>query len=199
MNDAIRMIEDEHRSIAAVLDGMRHMTRDAVTQGIRPNFRVLYAMLDYIVAFAQELHHPKEDGYLFSAIRACTLEANALLDELRAEHKYGDELISELRVALMAAEKGEIEAWRKLNRTVEQYADFHWKHMRREEDIVFPLAERVLSREDWRAVAAAFRENDDPTLGAKPKEALTALFRRVLLLTPAPLGLGPATPTTHRV
>lgn len=197
MNEAIRMIEDEHRSIAAVLDGMRHMTRDAVAQHTKPNFRVLYAMLDYIVAFAQELHHPKEDGYLFGALRACTLEASSLLDELQAEHKYGDALISELRVALMAAEKGDVEEWRKLNHVVEQYADFHWRHMRREEDIIFPLAERVLSREDWRAVASAFRENDDPIFGNKPKEALTALFRRVLLLTPAPLGLGPATPSVR--
>jgi hemerythrin-like domain-containing protein len=191
MHEAVRIIEDEHRSLAAVLDGLRHVTRDALSDAVKPDFDVLRAMLDYIVAFPEKLHHPKEDRYLFSAIRACSLEAGPLLDELKAEHARGHELIRELQQALLAYEKGGSGEARAFRRTVEEYADFHWMHMRREEDLVLPLAERVLSEADWRAIAVAFKENDDPLFGIKPKEVLTGLFRRILMLTPPPIGIGP--------
>jgi hemerythrin-like domain-containing protein len=39
------------------------------------------------------------------------------------------------------------------------YADFQWKHMRTEEEVVLPLAERHLTLEDWQALDAAFAAN----------------------------------------
>jgi hemerythrin-like domain-containing protein len=198
MPQAIRIIEDEHRSIAAVLHGLRHVTREAARAETCPDFRVLHAMLDYIVAFPEKLHHPKEDRYLFSALRACSLDAGPLLDRLQAEHVRGGELIRELLQALVAYEKGGRSEALAFQQAVETYVDFHWAHMRCEEDVLFPLAERVLTKADWLAIATAFKENDDPLAGVKPKVALPSLFRRILLLTPPPVGLGRATPQPKR-
>lgn len=192
MHEAVRIIEDEHRSIAAVLHGLRYLMLDITEKGTAPDFRVLRAMLDYIVAFPEKLHHPKEDRYLFGAIRARRPEAGPLLDELQAEHVQGNRLIGRLQRELIAYEQdapGKASAFRQI---VEAYCGFHWAHMRREEDQVLPLAERVLSDDDWSSIAKAFKENDDPLFGIKPKEEFERLFRRVLNLAPPPIGLGPA-------
>ena len=53
---------------------------------------------------------------------------------------------------------------------VEDYAALEWAHMRAEEDQLLPIAERALSAEDWEAINLAFRENDNPLFGIKPKE-----------------------------
>jgi len=66
---AIRTIQDEHRSLAAVLHGMLHLVHAIRDRGARPDFKVLGAMVYYIDAFPERFHHPKEDAYLFHFLR----------------------------------------------------------------------------------------------------------------------------------
>jgi hemerythrin-like domain-containing protein len=41
------------------------------------------------------------------------------------------------------------------------YAQFQWDHMRKEEDVVFPMAQRHLTEQDWKAIDDAFQANVD--------------------------------------
>src|ERR1700681_1621609 len=76
---AIRIIRDEHRSLAAVLHGMLYLIREIGERGIKPDFNVLGAMVYYIDAVPERFHHPKEDKYLFALLRARWPEARPLL------------------------------------------------------------------------------------------------------------------------
>jgi hemerythrin-like domain-containing protein len=191
VHEAVRIIKDEHRSIAAVLHGLLYLTRETHERGTPPDFQVLRAMLDYIVSFPEKLHHPKEDRYLFETLRERSDEAGPLIDELEGEHVLGDHLLRRLQSALIAYQsEGTVKA-DAFRAVVEEYADFHWAHMRREEDELLPLAEKALTESDWKTIAAAFKENDDPLFGIKPKEELQQLFRRVVTLAPPPIGVGP--------
>lgn len=192
MQEAIRIIQDEHRSIAAVIQGLRYLINETLEKGLVPNFPVFRAMLDYIVAFPERLHHPKEDQYLFGAIRARSHEATALLDELQAEHVRGAQLITQLQDALLAYEQSPSANGSTFREIVEDYANFHWAHMRREEDLILPIAERVLTEADWSLIERAFKENDNPLFGIKPKEEFEKLFHRVVTLAPPPIGVGPS-------
>ena len=49
---AIQIIEDEHRSLAAVLHRLLYLVRDIRLRGAAPDFELLGAMLDYIDAFS---------------------------------------------------------------------------------------------------------------------------------------------------
>jgi hypothetical protein len=53
-----------------------------------------------------------------------------------------------------------------------------------------PLAERVLSAEDWRGIEAAFTDNTDPVFGRAPREEYAALFKLILSQAPPPVGYG---------
>jgi len=192
MREAIRIIKDEHTAIAAVLHGLRYLARDAVQKKQPADFRVLHAMLDYIVAFPERLHHPKEDRYLFSAVRERSPGAASLIERLEAEHVKGDQMLKRLQQGLLAYERNPTqEQATEFAKIVEEYFDFHWKHMSQEEDQLLPLAERVLEEEDWEHIERAFRENDNPLFGLRPKEELSALFQRVVNIAPPPIGLGP--------
>lgn len=191
MHEAVRIIRDEHRSIAAVLHGLIFLTHEIGDRGARPDFRVLRAMLDYIVAFPEKLHHPKEDRHLFARLRARSPQSAALLEQLEAEHVRGGELIRQLQESLLAYEREGAARFVDFRRAVDAYADFHWAHMRREEDEMLPLAEKTLTAADWSAIGAAFKENDDPLFGIKPKEEFEQLFHRIVQLAPPPIGVGP--------
>ncbi|HWI36999.1 MAG TPA: hemerythrin domain-containing protein [Burkholderiales bacterium] len=186
---AIQKIRDEHRSIAAVLHGLKQLAHDAQNARVKPEFAVFRAMLRYIDEFPEELHHPKEDRFLFPPVAARAPGAQALIDGLRREHQEGKRLIRELERALVLFEDAWPAAGYEFRRAVDGYADFHWRHMRKEEHELLPLAEKHLSAADWQAIDAAFDSNRDPIADVREKDFRT-LFSRIVKLAPEPVGLG---------
>ena len=75
---------------------------------------------------------------------------------------------------------------------VTAYVDFHWAHMRKEEDLVLPVAEASLTADDWKTIDAAFASNEDPLVGIDATRESRELFRRIVNLAPPPIGVGPA-------
>ena len=189
MHKSIRILYDEHRSIAAVLHGLLSLVRAAKDPLVQPEFAVFNAMIHYINAFPERLHHPKEDQYLFARLAARAPEARPLIEELRAEHERGAALIRELEAALLAYEVNGPRELPAFTAAAETYARFHWDHMRKEEQVLLPLAERALAAEDWRAIDDAFAGNEDPIADLREADFST-LFSRIVTLAPDPVGLG---------
>jgi hemerythrin-like domain-containing protein len=188
---AIRIILDEHRAMAAVLHGMLYLVHEIRDRRAAPNFELLGAMIYYIDAFPERFHHPKEDEYLFRLLRVRHPDAAPLLDRLNIEHRAGAEKIRVLEQALSRYQQGGAAESSKFMAAVEEYAAFHWEHMRSEEKEVVPLAEKYLLAGDWQTIDAAFLGHSDPMLGAEAGAKYSALFTRIVNLAPPPIGLGP--------
>jgi hemerythrin-like domain-containing protein len=188
---AIRIIQDEHRAIAAVLHGMLYLVREIRDRGAKPNFDVFGAMIYYIDAFPERFHHPKEDAYLFRMLRVRHPDVAPLLDRLEGEHSTGAHKIRMLEQALARYQHGGAIEFPNFAAAVEDYAAFHWNHMRAEEAEVLPLAEKHLSAGDWEAIDAAFLGHSDPMLGMEASAEYDALFRRIVNMAPPPIGVGP--------
>ena len=189
MHKSIRILYDEHRSISAVLHGLLSLVRAAGDSSVRPEFPVFNAMIHYIDAFPERLHHPKEDQYLFARLAERSPEARPLIEELRAEHVKGARLIRELEAALLAYEVNGQRDLAAFAAAAEAYARFHWDHMRKEEKQLLPLAERALTAEDWKVIDDAFSGNEDPIADLR-EEDFDKLFQRIVSLAPDPIGLG---------
>jgi hemerythrin-like domain-containing protein len=189
MKDAISILKSEHRSISAVLHGLKELARMAQDAKVRPRFQVLRSMLRYMDEYPERLHHPKENDHIFSRLVAREPSARLLVEELQAEHEEGARLIRELERALLFFEEGWPTGAREFQQAVDAYADFHWKHMRKEEQQLLPLAERALTAEDWKAINEAFAVNRDPVAGLQERD-FEQLFSRIANLAPAPVGLG---------
>ena len=189
--EAIRIIQDEHRSLAAVLHGMLYLVHQIRDRGTKPDFDLFGAMIYYIDAFPERFHHPKEDQYLFRLLRIRHPGAAALLDRLKTEHRVGAEKIRTLEQALARYEQGGASEFTNFLTAVEGYAEFHWDHMRAEEKEILPLAEQHLSAGDWEAIDAAFLGHTDPMLGVNVGAQFDALFSRIVNLAPPPIGVGP--------
>jgi len=189
MKDAISILKDEHRSISAVLHGLKELTRLAQDPKVKPDFQVFRAMLRYIDEVPEQLHHPKEDKYLFARLLARAPHLLPLVKRLTTEHEEGARLIRELERAVMLFEESWPAGARQFQVAVEDYARFHWDHMRVEENELLPLAQQHLSQEDWKWVDEAFAGNKDPLLGVRDRD-YQRLFTRIVGLAPAPVGLG---------
>jgi hemerythrin-like domain-containing protein len=113
------------------------------------------------------------------------------VDDLQAEHVQGAKLVRELERKLLFFEEGWPEGASEFLGVVNAYADFHWKHMRKEEVELLPLAEKHLTEDDWRAIDRAFQANEDPLAKIEERD-FQNLFSRIANLAPAPVGLGEA-------
>ena len=190
--EAIGIIQDEHRSLAAILHGMLYLVHEIRDRGAKPNFELLGAMIYYIDTFPERFHHPKEDQYLFRLLRIRHPDAAPLLDRLEREHRVGAEKIRTLEQALARYQQGGAAEFSSFLAAVEAYAVFHWDHMQAEEKQVLPLAEKHLLAGDWEAIDAAFLGHNDPLLGIEAGAGYESLFRRIVNLAPPPIGVGPS-------
>ena len=189
MQKAISVIYNEHRSLSAVLSGLKSLARMTGDPRVRPDFAVLHAMIYYIDAFPERMHHPKEDAYLFARLAERDPGAKELVDSLRAEHVTGSGMVRDLERALNEFESIWPRGAAQFAAAVDAYAQFHWNHMRREEQDLLPRAERSFSPEDWVEIDAAFAANNEPIADLHETDFKT-LFQRILHLAPAPVGLG---------
>jgi len=189
MQQALRIIHDEHRSISAVLSGLKSLAQMARDSKLRPVFDVYRAMIYYIDVFPERMHHPKEDQYLFARLLQRDPSTRALVEGLKAEHVAGGQLVRDLEQALLAYEQTWPEGAEKFGAAVENYSQFHWKHMGKEENELLPLAQKALTAEDWDAIETAFAAHEDPIADQREKD-FDNLYQRIVNLAPAPIGLG---------
>ncbi len=194
LNAALTTIQDEHRSLAAVVHGLKFVVREIREKKIQPDFKLLWAMLYYVDAFPERLHHPKEDAYLFDKLRIRSPEAEPILRELEQQHRDGAAYVREMERTLGHFEAGNPEGFDSFAGAVESFAETIWNHMNTEERVILPMARDRLTDEDWVEIGRAFGENGDPRFGLNPDHEFRDLFSRIVNLAPSPIGLGPVEP-----
>ena len=195
MRHAIDIIKSEHRALAAVLSGLSALV-DGIDAGkFEPDFELLAAMIAYVTEVPERVHHPKEDDFLFPALRRRDATAAAVIDDLQREHHLGPGMIAALKTALDDYHKAGAAGLPAFRVTVKAYCEFQWKHMSKEEKHVLPTARDVLTAEDWAAIDAAFNANDNPWEGAAGE--YKQLFTRIVSIAPDPIGVGDRSHSSH--
>ena len=184
MQSAVNIIRGEHDSLAAVLHSLRRYVRPLRDHKAKPDCDVFATILSYIETFADRFHHPKEDEYLFRALRERTGAADATLLDLQHEHAAGPAELNNLKRALVRTRGGtaEVEEFAFL---LERYAMGQEEHIRKEDEIVLPIAQRVLTAADWEPIDKAFRANRDPFFGIGATGPIGSLVTKAVALASA--------------
>jgi hemerythrin-like domain-containing protein len=188
---SLQIIRDEHASLAAMLQSMRMLVERGPDDSRTNFFDVVRAMLFYIDEYPERLHHPKESNLLFPRVVKASPKVLGAIDRLERDHMYSEKAARELQHQLLAWEllgpsrrQAFIEAFGK-------YVDFYIDHMRLEEEVILPEAEKTLQASDWAEIDAAFAKNADPLTGNYPPTAeYENLFSLIVQRAPAPIGLG---------
>ncbi|KRH99571.1 hemerythrin domain-containing protein [Curvibacter sp. PAE-UM] len=188
---SLRIIHDEHAALSAMLQSLRMMIRRGPGDGPEQFFDVLRAMLFYIDEFPERLHHTKETELLFPPVRARAPHLHEALDRLDRDHARGEAAVRELQHLLLAWELLGDSRREAFELAVARYLDFYLEHMKLEETVILPEAEKVLSAKDWQALDEAFATNCDPLTGKYPRDPVyDRLFTRIVMRAPAPIGVG---------
>ena len=183
------IIHGEHRALGAVLQALQFVLGEIRAARLAPDFGLLSAMVRYISEVPEKVHHPKEDHYLFTMLRARSQTAAKLIDELEQQHATGSRMTAELSQALERYRQQGQDAFADFDALCARYLDFNRQHLKLEETQLLPLARQALREDDWAEIDSAFAANFDPYADAAGE--FHALFARIVNLTPAPYGLGP--------
>jgi hemerythrin-like domain-containing protein len=188
----IRIIREEHAALSAMLRSILLLLSQHRRHNTLPDFAALRAMLFYVDEFPEKRHHRKETELLFPKLRARTPLSRDLLDRLDNDHALGEQRIRELEHTLLGFEMMGEARRTSFEQAAESYVNFYLAHMAMEEKDVLPLAERVLTEQDWTELDEAFSANLDPLTGHEPEAGYRELYTRIVNLVPAPIGLGTA-------
>ncbi len=182
--NAIQVILSEHGQLSAVIGGMLRFVERIEDGEQVPGLMVLRAMLYYIREYPEQVHHPKEDCYLFPPLSGRSRELDAVIGKLQFQHAEDEKLVRAVEDALTRYElKGE-PAFPALRDRVRAFADFYFEHMRLEEQLVLPAAQRLLSKADWEKIDAGFGANRDPFEGNELEDDLERLFEMIVEILP---------------
>jgi hemerythrin-like domain-containing protein len=180
MSKALDTVKMEHRNLGKVLRVLSAEVGKLRGRSRKPDLELLYSILYYIRVFPDRYHHPKEEDYLFSALRRRRPDAVPVLDQLRSEHDRFAGLLEEVEAALRRYDAHYPQGLDELEQRVNAYLEFQWRHMDKEEREVLPLAEAALSEEDWARIDHAFARNADPVFGEHLKTGFEALYRHIV-------------------
>ncbi len=188
---SIRIIRDEHAALASMLNSLGMMLERGPVNETESFFGVVRAMLFYIDEFPERLHHPKESKLLFPRVARLAPETQEVIARLEQDHEKGESAVRDLQHMLLAWELVGDSRRATFEQAAKRYLDFYLEHMRLEESVILPAAQKVLNEADWQELDAAFATNCDPLTGKYPRDpAYDRLFTRIVMRAPAPIGLG---------
>ncbi len=166
----IKTLKHEHEVVQLVLAAAEREGRAIHDTGrIRPE--TVAQMLDFFQGFLDRCHHSKEERHFFPRLERHSLphEAGALA-ELRHDHYDGRRFIQGALHALPQAAAGDPAARASVGDYLLAYVALLKKHIKREETILFPLADELLTPEDRSAILEAFEQVETIEMGAGAHE-----------------------------
>lgn len=174
---ALAIIEGEHAAFDGALSWTRGHLALARAHRIAPDPGIFEQGLAFIATFMESFHHPKEDEYLFKAVRERTRDADDVLATLQQQHAEMPEQFRDLRLALSGTRQGATSQLNDFAELIGRFADSQVEHMRLESG-VFAMAEGVLRPADWKGIDVAFRANRDPLFGSGRGKLTSIMARR---------------------
>lgn len=189
---ALEGLYRDHAVILRLLDALTARA-DALASADLPFDEDARADLAEVVglvrSFADDAHHGKEEGLLFPAMEAAGLPREfGPTACMRHEHEQGREFVRSMHAALEQlaagadARAGFVAAARGFERLLRA-------HITKENEVLFPMAGRMLAPDALASLGRAFVESDARHLGAGGVDAVEARVAR--LEAPAAAGARP--------
>lgn len=163
MGTVLRALRREHADIAHLLELIdRQLDGREV-----PDLGLLRGILDYLLTYPDQYHHPKED-LIYRALCRRDPALAPVIGDLVAEHEELSLATRALSDALDRACRDGAGSETGMRRMGRAFVDFYREHMIKEERDFFLEAERCFTAEMWLDLAADVSDPTDPVFLGEP-------------------------------
>ncbi len=134
-----------------------------------PDYELLRDILDYVQAFPDAVHHPAEDILFDHMVHSGTLSPDEIqfVEDNRAQHEVIIKATKDLAQMIEHIVAGGIVGGAALKLKMSEYLSQQHRHMRFENEHLFPLAEAKLEAADWEYLEARLKLVEDPLFDAQ--------------------------------
>lgn len=175
---AIAVLKEEHRAIERML-AVLEAAAQRLEAGERVRAGLFREAVDFVRNFADKNHHAKEEANLFPRLaeRGVAQEGGPLAVMLH-EHDQGRGFIQAIDAAIDGYERGEGPAAQAIAENIRGYTQLLAEHIWKEENVLFQLADQVLSEDDQRDLAERFERVDADAIGPDALKQYIDLLER---------------------
>ena len=172
MNTSTKNLEDDHVYVLKLTEVMV-----AVTHSENPDTNHISSIIDIIKNFADGLHHAKEENLFFPALALKGFSAQqGPVAVMLHEHVEGRNFVKGITENLELYKKGDKSAKAGMYKNMRGYAELLVNHIGKENNILFRMADKVLSEKEQQELLSGFEkvENDRPS-GGKPADFIASI------------------------
>jgi hemerythrin-like domain-containing protein len=159
MAGMIDSLREEHRNFGKLLDVLEGEI-ELTSVGGDPDWNVLHAIASYFCEYPDRGHHPKEDA-VFRRLQARFPEAARPVGDLLGEHQEVRLRVQRFRDHIQSIFLEDVLPRERLVGAARAFMDAEWRHMQREEEMFYPLAEKHLAEYDWQWIGSQLRSERD--------------------------------------
>jgi hemerythrin-like domain-containing protein len=148
-------------------------------EGSYSDYRFYLDGVDFIRNYADRFHHAKEEDVLFAALIASGMpREHSPVAAMLMEHEQGRAFVMAMEEAAQAALAGKPGQERLIAANALAYVALLREHIAKEDDILYPLAERIIPAEGREEILAGYgrAEQSAPAGFAERYEALIARY-----------------------
>ena len=162
-------LKNEHEAVLVMLSILAKVAERLERKAVVPQEH-FGQMLDFLRGFVDKCHHGKEETALFPAMEGAGVPGDGgPIGVMLAEHEAGRGLVRQ-----MAASAGKDE--RAFVRATRDYIGLLTQHIAKENGVLFPMADKVLSAETQVRLDHEFEEIEEKVVGAGKHEQYHAML-----------------------
>ena len=169
MGRATQDLINEHQAIVRVLEILDAMMASAESDEVMLSY--YGEVVGFLKIFADTCHHGKEENFLFTAMVAKGVaNEGGPIGAMLAEHVLGRQHIAAMNTAVEARETGAFRT------AAIQYRDLLSSHIDKENQVLFPLADRLIGEKQQDEMFKHFEEHEETVIGHGVHEKLHAMI-----------------------
>jgi len=180
MDTATAVLRKEHEAILKMLDVTEEVAR-RLNAGEQFTPETLASLLQFFRLFADKCHHGKEEDLLFPQLEKKGMpRTGGPLGVMLAEHEQGRALVRQMAEATAAYPNQPQKAGPAWAQAARGYAGLLRAHIDKENNILFVMAERMLTPEEQTELAEGFEKLEVEKMGAGTHERLHAMMAKLI-------------------
>jgi Uncharacterized conserved protein len=138
---------DEHQLILRMI-ALLEQNAPLTAAGAYTNWQFYLDGIDFIRQYADRFHHAKEEDVLFEALVANGMPRDhSPVAAMLMEHDHGRNFVRKMEEATLAALRGDQNRDEEIASYALAYVTLLREHISKEDQILYPLAERVIPEE----------------------------------------------------
>lgn len=171
-------LKNEHNDIIQLLNIMNKIAESIKSQDVFYTNDV-EEIIDFLKYFIEKSHHGKEEVFYPALVIAGISKENESVSAMLYEHVLARNYLKDINSCVVNCKIGNSFSGELLADSITNYVELIKNHLRKEEEIIFPIADKELSKEKQTEISEEFERIEDKIVRHGFRDHFHKLLRKL--------------------